>query len=97
MPRFVGETYPVGLSRDNLAAAARRARFIAAQMRAEGHQIRFVKSTYMPAEDSLICLFDATSADLVLELGCRAELPIERIVEGVDLMSQPKSTDVDIH
>lgn len=85
MPRFVGESYPVGISRDNLTAAIRRGRRVAEQMRGEGRQIRFVKSTLMPADDTLMCLFDATSADLVIELSRRAELPIERVIEAVEL------------
>jgi hypothetical protein len=85
MPRFLGEGYPVGVGRTALIAAARRARVVAAEMRAEGSQVRFVKSTFLPAEDALICLFDASSADVVRELGQRAGLPIERVVEAVGL------------
>ena len=68
-----------------MTAAARRARLVAAEMRAEGSQVRFVKSTFVPVEDALICLFDAPSADLVRELARRAGLPIERVVEAVGL------------
>jgi hypothetical protein len=68
-----------------LTAAARRARLVAAEMRAEGSQVRFVKSTFVPVEDALICLFDAPSAYLVRELARRAGLPIERVVEAVGL------------
>lgn len=91
VPRFVGESYPVGISRENLTAATRRAGLVAAQMRAEGSQIRFVKSTLMPADDTLMCLFDATSADLVMQLSRRAELPIERVIEAVELATDRKS------
>lgn len=93
MPRFVGESYPVGVSRESLTAATRRARLVAAQMRAEGSQIRFVKSTFMPADDGLMCLFDATSADLVMELSRRAELPIERVLEAVELVTDAESAN----
>ncbi len=93
MPRFLGESYPVGVGRKTLTAAARRARLVAADMRAEGSDVRFVKSTFVPAEDALICLFDAPSADLVMELGRRAGLPIERVVEAVELGSQNSRAD----
>lgn len=88
MPLFLGESYPVGIGRKTLTAAARRARLIAAEMRAEGSQVRFVKSTFVPKDDALFCLFQAPSADLVLELGRRAGLPIERVVDAVELASQ---------
>jgi uncharacterized protein DUF4242 len=87
MPRFLGESYPVGVGSKALTAAARRARLVAAEMRAEGIGIRFVKSTFVPAEDALMCLFDAPSADVVRELGRRAGLPVERVVEAVELAS----------
>ena len=87
MPRFLGESYPVGVGRKTLSAAARRARVVAAEMRAEGSEVRFVKSTFVPTEEALICLVDAPSAEVVTELGRRAGLPIERIVEAVELGS----------
>jgi cell division inhibitor SulA len=85
MTRFVAESYPVGLDRARLTEAARRARRAASEMRAEGSAIRFVKSAFVPAEDALICLFDAPSSELVMELSRRSGLPVERIVEAVDL------------
>lgn len=85
MPRFVGESYPVGLDRASLIEAARRARVAATKMRAEGTAIWFVRSTFVPAEDALICLFDSPSPDLVMELSRRSGLPIERVVEAIDL------------
>jgi uncharacterized protein DUF4242 len=88
MPRFLGESYPVGVGRKALTAATRRARLVAAEMRAVGNEVRFVKSTYVPAEDALMCLFDAPSAEVVRELGRRAGLPIERVVEAVELAPQ---------
>lgn len=92
MPRFLAESYPVGVGRKTLTDAARKARLIAAEMRAEGRRMRFVKSTFVPAEDTLLCLFDAPSAELVVELGRRAGLPLERVVEAIELGSRsPRS------
>jgi hypothetical protein len=85
MPRFIGESYPVGVGRKTLTAAAHRARLVAAEMRTEGSAVRFLKSTFVPAEEALICLVDAPSADVVMELGRRAGLPLDRVVEAVDL------------
>ena len=85
MPRFLGESYPVGVGRKTLLAAARKARVVAAEMRAEGSEVRFVKSTFVPTEEALICLVDAPSAEVVTELGRRAGLPIQRVVEAVEL------------
>jgi hypothetical protein len=87
----LGESYPVGVSRKNLTDAARRARLVAAQMRAQGTAVWFVKSTFVPSEDALICLFDAPSATSVEELSRRAILPLERIVEAVDVDVETES------
>jgi hypothetical protein len=93
MPRFLGEGFPVGVARGSLTAAARRARRVAASMRAEGSPVWFVRSTFVPEEDSLLCLFDAPSADLVRELSRRARLPVERIVEAVDVSPDTRAGD----
>jgi len=57
-------------------------------MRAQGTEVWFVKSTFVPSEESLICLFDAPSAATVEELSRRATLPVERVVEVVDVEAE---------
>jgi len=91
VPRFLGESYPVGIGRKNLTAAARRAQLVASQMRAQGIAVWFVKSTFLPSEDALICIFDAPSAATVEELSRRATLPVERVVEAVDVDMEGES------
>jgi hypothetical protein len=39
----------------------------------------------VPAEDSLFCIFEAPSREVVEELATRAALPIDRLIEAVDV------------
>ncbi|HVS05042.1 MAG TPA: nickel-binding protein [Candidatus Dormibacteraeota bacterium] len=85
MARFMLESYPVGISSEQLAAALMRAADVAAQLRVSGIEIRIIESTLVPAEDSLFCIFDAPSRKVVEDVVTRSGLPFERLVEVVDV------------
>jgi hypothetical protein len=79
------ESYPVGLTAAELRAASDRAAEVAARMRHEGVQVRLVESTLLPSEESLFCIFEAPSREVVEEVASRAAIPIERLTEAVDV------------
>lgn len=79
------ESYPVGVSSEQLTAAFNRAADVAAQLRVSGIEIRLVESSLVPAEDSLFCIFDAPSRNVVEDVVTRSGLPFERLVEVVDV------------
>ena len=85
VPRFMIESYPVGLTADELTAASDRAARVAEEFRLDGIDVRLVESTLVPAEDSLFCIFEAPSREVVEEIATRAALPIERLIEAVDV------------
>jgi Protein of unknown function (DUF4242) len=85
LPRFLVESYPVGLTARELCAASERAVGVAAQMRVDGIEVVLLQSTLVPAEESLFCLFEAPSRHLVEEVVSRAGLPHERVVDAVDV------------
>lgn len=85
MARFIVESYPVGLSARQLAAATERAHDVTAQMRVDGIEVQLLQSILVPAEESLFCLFEAPSRELVEEVVSRAGLPRERVVEAVEV------------
>ncbi len=85
MPRFMVESYPVGLTADELTAASNRADRVAEQFRLDGIDVRLIESTLVPAEESLFCIFEAPSREVVEEVAIRAALPIERLIEAVDV------------
>lgn len=85
MPRFMVESYPVGLTADELTAASDRAARVAEEFRLDGIDVRLIESTLVPTEDSLFCIFEAPSREVVEELAARATIPIDRLIEAVDV------------
>ncbi len=74
-----------GISMEDLAAAQGRAIETAAAFRADGKDVNYIRSTFVPGESHCMCLFDSTSADLVAELNDVAQIPYTRITEALDL------------
>jgi muconolactone delta-isomerase len=83
------ESYPIGLTAEALAAVSQRADRVAAEMRVDGVEVRLVESTLVPAEDSLFCIFDAPSRAVVEAVVARAGMPLERLIEVVDVGPRP--------
>jgi hypothetical protein len=64
-------------------AGAKRARHAAAELKSEGHQVRHVRSIFVPEDETCFHLFEAETADAVREAARRAGLPIDRVTEAV--------------
>jgi hypothetical protein len=50
-----------------------------------GTPVRYIRSTFVPAESKCMCLFEADTADAVRDVNTAAGLPFNRIVEAMDL------------
>jgi hypothetical protein len=59
-----------------------RARTTAEAMSNEGHEVRYLRSVLVRADETCFHLFEAASENVVAELARRAALPYERIVEA---------------
>jgi len=68
-----------------LQALSAHARVAAERLSAEGRPVRFLRSIFVPEEDSCFLLYEGTSAEAVGEAGRRAALEIERVAETVRL------------
>ena len=77
---FLVERYVPGLSELDVEAAADRARLVCEQMTAEGTEVRYLGSTFLPEEEACFCRFEAHSAAAVAEANRRAAIPFARIV-----------------
>ena len=79
MPSYLVESYAA----DSPAALEEaRAR---AQLAAElGKGVRYVRTTFLPGDETLFHLFEAPSAEALGQAGELAELHYERIVEAVE-------------
>jgi hypothetical protein len=76
---YLVEHYQPGTSVRNLSTWADRLRAAAAKMAHEGEAIRLVHATIVPADESLLCVFEADSEALVRNVYGRAGLGFERI------------------
>ena len=76
---FLVEHYRPGLSAEELGALATRVRRTTNEMEREGKAVRYLRATIVPTDESLLCVFEAASDDLVREAYARAEIPFERI------------------
>ena len=74
-----------GITMDQLAAAQKRAIETGKRLTAEGKNVRYIRSTFVPGESRCMCLFEASNPELVKELNNTAQIPFSRIVEAMDL------------
>jgi hypothetical protein len=74
-----------GISMEQLAGAQKAAIGKAAEMKAGGTDIRYIRSTFAPEEGTCLCLFEAGDKAQVKQLNEEAGLPFNRIVEALDL------------
>jgi hypothetical protein len=75
------ERYLPGITTEQLAAAAVRAKTVTAEMSSKGKPVRYLRTTFVPSEDKAFCIFDAPSAERVREANELAQIPLQRITE----------------
>lgn len=66
---------------------AQRARRSAAQLSREGTPVRWLRSVFVPEDETCLFFYEAESAGAVREAALRAKLPPERVVEA---LAEPK-------
>ena len=74
-----------GITLDQLGAAQQAAIDTSEQFTSDGKPVRYIRSTYLPDESKVMCLFEAASADLVKQVNEAASIPFTRIVGAMDL------------
>jgi hypothetical protein len=76
---YLVEQYRPGLTVDGLKQWAVRVREATGELEREGKSVRYLRSTIVPADESLLCVLEAASEELVREAYARAGLPFERL------------------
>ena len=76
MELYVSCTEPNGVER-----RAERAQRAAVELTAAGTPVRFVRSIFVPADETCLLLFEAASIDAVREAAQRAALPFDHVAE----------------
>jgi len=74
-----------GVKMEQLAAAQKRAIEAGKELTAQGKEVRYIRSTFVPGQNKCMCLFEAPNPENVKEANVRAQIPFTRIVEAVDL------------
>jgi hypothetical protein len=81
---LVDRTLP-GITMEQLGAAQKSAIDTSRRFTEEGKPIRYIRSTYVPGESHVMCLFESSSAALVSDVNKAAGIPFSRIIEAHDL------------
>ena len=87
MQQYMVERHLPDFPPDQLPAAAAAAKQKSAELSAEGQDVRYVRSTYVPDGEKCYCLFEGASREAVAEVQTRAGLPYEKIHEAAFLTS----------
>ncbi len=74
-----------GIKMEQLAAAQKRAIEVGKELTAQGKEVRYIRSTFVPGQNKCMCLFEAPNPENVKEANERAQIPFTRIVEAMDL------------
>jgi hypothetical protein len=76
---FLMERYWPGVGRVDVATAEERLRRAAGELTRDGIQIRIMSSTWSPADEVVLTLFEAGEEDDVLEVSRRSDYPFDRM------------------
>lgn len=85
MAIYLVERYLPGIDAEGLRALVERLQDASAQLRADGAQVRYLGSLYLPGEESCFCRLEAPSAEAAARLNDLAGSPYARISEAVAL------------
>jgi Protein of unknown function (DUF4242) len=74
-----------GITTDQLAAAQKAAIEKGQEMTADGKEVRYIRSIFVPGESRCMCMFEAANPEIVKELNEQAQIPFTEIKEALDL------------
>jgi Protein of unknown function (DUF4242) len=90
MPVFLVERNLPGISMEQLADAQKKAIQAGKELSAQGRDVRYIRSMFVPGESKCMCLYEAASQELVREANELGQIPFTRIVPAMDLAPKPE-------
>jgi Protein of unknown function (DUF4242) len=90
VPHYCLELYLAGGSRAALEEAAESACAAAASFSAGGRSVRYLRSTYLPEDETCLHFFAAASAEDVAEAARQAGLTGERVTRSIHVDQPPR-------
>ena len=88
MPNYLVESYLA-----DSPAAVEDARLRARALTNDGDGVRYVRTTFLPGDETILHVFEAPSLAALRRAARRATLQCERIVEAVESSESPTRTD----
>ena len=85
MARYLAELYLPKTGSDGLRETAARARWAALELTREGVPVRHLRALFLGEDETCFHLYEAASVESVREAARRAGIPVERIVEAVEI------------
>jgi hypothetical protein len=82
MREFVAEQYLLATGAEAAVTRAGAAREAAEQVTREGTPVEFVRSIFVPADETCIHLYRADTIESVRAAAARASLPVDRVSEA---------------
>jgi Nickel responsive protein SCO4226-like len=79
---YLVECYWPDVSEQKVSAAASRTREAAHGLRSQGRELRFLGLIFVPADETVFCLFDGDEAD-VRAVSEQAGIPFARVLESL--------------
>jgi hypothetical protein len=81
MNEYLVELYVSGAEPEGVGQRTARAQRAARELTAAGIPVRFLRSIFVPADETCLFLFEAPSIDDVHEAARRAALPFDHVAE----------------
>jgi hypothetical protein len=85
MSTYMADRDLPGITLEQLADAQRAAIDTSRRFSAGGRPVRYIRSTWVPGDSRVMCLFEADDRALVEEVNRTAGIPFSRVVEARDL------------
>jgi len=85
MPIFVVDRDLPGVTPEMLTSAGLRAKTCCAEITAQGREVRWIRSFFVPASSQTHCYFEAADRSVVEEANRRANIPYTRVTEVVEM------------
>lgn len=92
MRAYLLELYVPRSDADAVEDGAERARRAAEELTAEGTPVRYIRSVFVPEDETCFCLYEAAAIEDVRAAAERAGLPDGRIAEAVTAPTAPTAT-----
>jgi hypothetical protein len=90
MAEFLVEFYVSCADADGVERESQRARRAAAALTTEGQPVRFVRSIFVPEDETCFLLVEADTAEIAHEVVTRAAVPFERVLATATPTDQPR-------